>query len=276
MSNNDIYKIMEDYANVGQGIINSKAEKWSGFKTLVLDDKVQECNDIISFYFKAKDNSKLPLHEAGQYLPLKIKTNNDKYKNEIRTYSLSMKPNEEVYRISVKKVPGGLISTYLHEQLNVGDEIEVMIPSGIFTLDKSNKNKPLILISVGIGITPLMSMLYEATSLGFTYITFIQAVQNSEIQPFGEDIEALKEIHPSIKNYVFYSQPLECDKEGVNYDVKGYVSAEWLKDNCSIDGNYYFCGPPIFMKILNKALLGLGVDKKNINYEFFGDPQDME
>ena len=119
-------------------------------------------------------------------------------------------------------------------------------------------------------------MFYEATSAGFTDITFIQAVQNSEIQPFGDDIKALKAIHPSIKNYIFYSQPLESDKEGIDYDVKGYVGAEWLKDNCSLEGDFYFCGPPIFMKMLNKSLLGLGVDKKNINYEFFGDPQDME
>ena len=87
-------------------------KNWDGFKELVLVDKIEVCTDIISFYFKAKDGSKLIKHKAGQFLPFKIKTNDPKYKDVIRTYSLSMFPNEDIYRISVKKINGGLISTY--------------------------------------------------------------------------------------------------------------------------------------------------------------------
>ena len=77
--------------------------KWSGFRELVLIDVTKECEGIKSFYFKAKDGAKLVRHIAGQFLPIRIKTDNPKYKDIIRTYSLSMIPNEDVYRISVKK-----------------------------------------------------------------------------------------------------------------------------------------------------------------------------
>lgn len=96
-------------------------KNWNDFKELVLIDKTEVCPDIVSFYFKSKDGNKLIKHKAGQFLPFKIKTDDPKYKDVIRTYSLSMFPNEDTYRISVKKINGGLISTYLHENLNIGD-----------------------------------------------------------------------------------------------------------------------------------------------------------
>ena len=111
--------------------------KWDGFRKLVLVDRIRECEDITSFYFKAQDGGKLVRHKAGQFLPFKISTEEVAYKDVMRTYSLSMIPNEELYRISVKKIPNGLMSTYLHEKLQVGDCIEAMIPTGLFTDRKS-------------------------------------------------------------------------------------------------------------------------------------------
>lgn len=239
---------------------------WNGFRELVLIDKVEVCPSIVSFYFKAKDGGKLVKHTAGQFLPFKIKTSDPKYKEVIRTYSLSMIPNEDMYRISVKKIEGGLISTYLHENLNIGNSIEAMVPAGIFTI-KSNKNIPLTLISAGIGITPLLSMLYKEIGER-NNIHFIQAVQNSEIQPFKNDIEAISK-SVGIKNTVFYSNPLETDKEGIDYNVAGFVNKDWLKNNVDLNSDFYFCGPPPFMKAVESALLELGVDTERINYELF-------
>ena len=131
------------------------------FRELVLVDKIKECDDIISFYFKDKDNKALTKHKPGQFLPFQIQTEEPKYKGVMRTYSLSMVPNENMYRISVKKIENGLISSYLHDNLEIGDIIEAMEPTGVFTIKESSKNRPLVLISAGIGITPLLSMLYE-------------------------------------------------------------------------------------------------------------------
>lgn len=272
---NNIKEIIMNYSNEEIAeVATSVGKPWTGFRDLILVDKIEECEDIISFYFKSCDGEKLVKHKAGQYLPFRIKTDNEKYKDAIRTYSLSMKPNDDVYRISVKKVKGGLISSYLHEEMKVGDIIEAMVPAGLFTLNNENSEKPVVLLSAGIGITPLLSMLYS--KLGDAKnLTFVQAVQNSNIQPFNKDIKMVKELN-GLQSYVFYSDPLKSDVEGQDYDFTGFVGKEWIEKYLPLNADYYFCGPPIFMKNVNKALLALGVDKTNINFEFFGDPQSME
>ncbi|MEG2936632.1 MAG: FAD-binding oxidoreductase [Clostridium sp.] len=240
---------------------------WINFKELILVEKVPVCPGITSFYFKAKDGGKLVKHTPGQFLPFKIKTDDPKYKDILRTYSLSMFPNEYTYRISVKKVEGGLISSYLHDQINIGDSIEAMVPTGLFTI--KDKTKDIVLISGGIGITPLLSMLYAESSTR-NNIHFIQAVQNSSIHPFKDDIENIAKLS-GIKNTVFYSAPLAEDNEGVDYNLKGYISKEFLKENLNLNSDFYLCGPPPFMKIVENYLIELGVDKSRINYELFSN-----
>lgn len=281
MSNNsyvntfDVKEVMKNYDGGNYtGSLNEMPVSWQGFKDFILVDKIKECDDIISFYFKPKDGKKLIKHDAGQYFPIRIKTNDSKYKNEIRTYSLSMKPNEYVYRISVKKIDGGLISTYLHETLQVGDMIEAMVPTGIFTLDKKKHNEPIVLLSGGIGITPLLSMLYESVTNN-KEVHFVQAVQNSKVRPFKNDVEFLSKQN-NIKNIVFYDRPLESDVEGEDYNYTGFITKEWIEENLPLNSEFYFCGPPVFMRNLNRCLLALGVEKEKIHYEFFGEPQLME
>lgn len=271
--NTNIEDIIKKYSNMNSSELEPR-RTWRGFKELILVDKVKECEDIISFYFKDKEGKKLVKHKAGQYLPMKIKTEDNRYNEEIRTYSLSMKPNEYIYRISVKKMRNGLISSYLHNELKIGDSIEAMVPTGLFVLEDNKKDKPVVLISAGIGITPLISMLYEGIE-DFKNVSFIQAVQNSKIQPFNYDIRKIAEIN-ELKNYVFYSSPLEVDVEGKDYDYTGFISKEWIEDNLDLNSEFYFCGPPPFMKNLNKSLIQLGVSRENIHFEFFGEPQLME
>lgn len=271
--NTNIEDIIKKYSNMNTSELEPR-RTWRGFKELILVDKVKECEDIISFYFKDKEGKKLVKHKAGQYLPMKIKTEDSRYNEEIRTYSLSMKPNEYIYRISVKKMGNGLISSYLHNELKIGDSIEAMVPTGLFVLEDNKKDKPVVLISAGIGITPLISMLYEGIE-DFKNVSFIQAVQNSKIQPFNYDIRKIAEIN-ELKNYVFYSSPLEGDVEGKDYDYTGFISKEWIEDNLDLNSEFYFCGPPPFMKNLNKSLIQLGVSRKNIHFEFFGEPESME
>lgn len=237
------------------------------FRELVLVDKIRECEDIISFYFRDVENKNLKKHKAGQFLPFQIQTNDPKYKGVIRTYSLSMVPNESIYRISVKKIENGLISSYLHNNLNIGDKIEAMDPAGIFTIKEGSNNKPLVLISAGIGVTPLLSMLYEESKKRDN-IYFIQAVQNSLIHPFKNDIDTICK-YKNLSNIVFYSNPLDVDKEGLDYDFTGRIDKEWIKNNLPLDGDFYFCGPPAFMKALESNLLDLGVKEESINYELF-------
>ena len=237
------------------------------FRELVLVDKIKECEDIVSFYFKDVDNKNLKKHKAGQFLPFKIQTDDPKYKGVMRTYSLSMVPNESMYRISVKKIKDGLISSYLHDKLEIGDKIEAMDPVGIFTIKESSKNKPLVLISGGIGVTPLLSMLYEEANKRDN-IYFVQAVQNSSTHPFKDNIGAICK-YRKLNNITFYSNPLESDKEGVDYDFNGRIDKSWIKNNLPLDADFYFCGPVAFMKGIESSLLDLGVKSESINYELF-------
>ena len=240
---------------------------WEGFKELVLIKKEDVCDTIKSFYFEAKDGSKLPKHIPGQFIPFKIKTDDNAMQDVTRTYSLSMKPNEDFYRISVKKIQDGVMSSYLHDKLNVGDSIECMPPCGIFVLDDTlPKDVPVVLLSGGIGVTPILSMLLEEAK--DRNITFVQAVQNSGMHPFKDEIDNICKEN-NLKNYIFYSNPLENDVEGENYDFTGYVSKEWIKENLPLNAAFYFCGPPMFMESLEKNLLELGVSQDRINYERF-------
>jgi len=246
------------------GIVNRNG---INFRELVLVDKIKECEGIISFYFKDVDNKSLKKHKPGQFLPFQIKTQNPTYKGVMRTYSLSNIPNESIYRISVKKIPNGLISTYLHDKLEIGDKIEAMEPMGLFTVKENSKNKPLVLICGGIGVTPLLSMLYEESKKR-NNIYFIQAHQNSSIHPFKNDIESICK-YRNLSNIVFYSNPLQSDKEGIDYNHTGRISKEWIQNNLPLDGDFYFCGPEPFMKSIENNLLELGVSKEYINYELF-------
>ena len=185
----------------------------------------------------------------------------------MRTYSLSMVPNENMYRISVKKIENGLISSYLHDNLEIGDIIEAMEPAGVFTIKESSKNRPLVLISAGIGITPLLSMLYEESKKRDN-IYFVQAVQNSLIHPFKNDVLMICK-YKNLSNTVFYSNPVKDDKEGIDYDFTGRINKEWIRNNLPLDGDFYFCGPPAFMKALKSNLIDLGVKEESIYYELF-------
>lgn len=239
---------------------------WEGFKQLVLVKKEDVCDTIKSFYFEAKNGETLPKHIPGQFFPFKIKTDDEQMKDVIRTYSISNEPNDKTYRISVKKIDGGLMSSYLHDKLNVGDVIEAMPPCGIFVLDENiPKDEPIVLLSGGIGITPLLSMLLANPDRN---IHFVQAVQNSSMQPFGDEVMNLCKQH-NLKNTVFYSNPLDSDVLGKDYDQKGFVTKEWIKDNLPLNGTFYFCGPPMFMESLEKNLLDLNVSQDKINYEKF-------
>lgn len=183
-----------------------------------------------------------------------------------------MKPGEDFYRISVKREAQGLVSRQLHDKVSAGDLLEITDPLGEFILKDSNK--PLILMSGGIGITPVMSMLYEAANSG-RQIIFVQAVLNSSAHTFKTELKKLAEIDKNLKTAVFYAEPLEKDDIEVDYDYLGFVSKEWMEENLPRNGEFYFCGPLGFMKHLYKSLTSIGVDESAINYEVFGPSVDL-
>ena len=241
---------------------------FSNFKVF---NKVKENDVVTSFYLTPVNKKALKTHKAGQFISIKpISTGNKS--SEVRQYTLSMKPGEDFYRISVKREDKGLISRYLHDNINISDEVEITEPLGEFILKDSNK--PLVLISGGIGITPMMSMLYKAIEEG-RKVKFIQAVLNSNVHTFKKDLKDLAEKYDNIDVEFFYSNPLDTDKLGEDYQVEGYLTKEWIEHNLSKDEEFYFCGPLGFMKMIYDALKSMGVSDDSINYEMFGPSADL-
>lgn len=241
------------------------------FSNFRVFNKVKENDVVTSFYLTSVNKKALETHKAGQFISIKPISTGDK-SSEVRQYTLSMKPGEDFYRISVKREDKGLISRYLHDNINIGDEVEITEPLGEFILKDSNK--PLVLISGGIGITPMMSMLYKAIEEG-RKVKFIQAVLNSNVHTFKKDLKDLAEKYDNIDVEFFYSNPLDTDKLGEDYQVEGYLTKEWIEHNLSKDEEFYFCGPLGFMKMIYDALKSMGVSDDSINYEMFGPSADL-
>lgn len=241
------------------------------YRKFVVDKKVRENNVVTSFYLKPADKIQLKKHKPGQFIAIKLKIEG-KEGDYVRQYSLSMKSGEDFYRISVKREEQGIVSRYLHDNVFEGDSLEITNPLGEFILKDSHK--PLILMSGGIGITPIMSMLHETVNSG-RKIIFVQAILNSATHTFKEEIQQVAKTDKNIRTAVFYSEPLDKDRLGIDYDYLGFISKEWMKENLPSDGEFYFCGPLGFMKHVYRSLTSIGVDKKRINYEMFGPDVDL-
>ncbi|MFC0524931.1 NO-inducible flavohemoprotein [Pontibacillus salicampi] len=254
---------------------------WKGLRSFVIDRKIKESNVITSFYLKPQDKMPLPIYQAGQYITLQVDIEGDQY-SHMRHYSLSDAPGNDYYRISVKRedgteeTPAGKVSNYLHQQAGEGDVLQVTAPAGEFTV--ATESMPLVLISGGVGITPMMSMLKNAIHENQAReITFIHAAQNGEVHALREEILEITRQHDNVTSYFIYSNPTEQDRQDGNFDKEGLIEKEWFET--ILDDNrkdFYFCGPIPFMKVVNNALQEWGVPDQHRQYEAFSPVSTIE
>lgn len=239
---------------------------WRGGRVFRVVDKVRESAEITSFYLRPADEGVLLDFIPGQYIGLRLQLEGEEVR---RNYSLSQAPNGREYRISVKREPGGKVSNHLHDQVGVGAELELFAPAGEFTLSRSRK--PLVLISAGVGITPLLAMLEQAVADGRP-IHFIHCARNGEVQAFARRLDALAARHPQLRRYLCLEQP------GAEADAYGRLSREllqrWLPSEPDVDA--YFLGPKPFMAQVRRDLRALGVPDAQARYEFFGPASALE
>ncbi|MCT2536973.1 NO-inducible flavohemoprotein [Aquibacillus koreensis] len=254
---------------------------WTGYRNFKIVDKVVESDVITSFYLKPIDGGKLPSYLPGQYITVKMDRENAPY-NCLRQYSLSCKPNPEFFRISVKREdeindnPSGIVSNFLHKDLSIGETLPVSAPAGDFTLN--SEKKTLILISGGVGITPLTSMLETVvTEQPNRDVYFIHAAQHGGVHGLKSSIKDVVDHHKQVRSFVVYEQPSEEDRAEKTFDKEGFVDLDWLKTILPTnDASFYFCGPEGFMKAINKALTTWGVDQEDIHFEFFGPTGSLD
>jgi nitric oxide dioxygenase len=241
---------------------------WRGGRRFRVVRRQAESEEITSFHLQPSDGGALLDFVPGQYIGLRLLLDGEELR---RNYSLSAAANGREYRISVKREPGGRVSNHLHDQVHAGDELELFAPAGDFTLGHSRK--PLVLISAGVGITPLLTML-EAALPGGRPIRFIHCARHAGVQAFAAHIDALAAAHPQLQR--FYC--LEEARAGDGADAHGRLSREllqrWLPAERDLD--VYFLGPKPFMAALKRNLRELGVPEAQTRYEFFGPAAALE
>lgn len=242
---------------------------WRGARTFIVSRKETESDEITSFYFEAKDGQPILAYEPGQFIGLSVTVDGEEMR---RQYSLSSAGDGSHYRISVKREPGGKVSNYLHDDIDVGSEIALFPPSGEFTLNKSAK--PLLLISGGVGITPMLAMLEAALPSGRP-IVFIHAARHAGAHAFRAKVDALAQRHPQLKRFFCYGETRAQDPQP---HATGLLDADRLRQwmPASPDVDAYFVGPKPFMRAVKQYLHELGVPAAQSRYEFFGPASALE
>lgn len=235
---------------------------WSFFKDFTIARKVKESENITSFYLKPADGKNVPSYEAGQYITVRLAIPGEEFLFN-RQYSLSQASRPDEFRISVKREadndPNGLVSVYLHEQMNEGDRIEVSAPAGEFVLD-TKRDTPVAFVSGGVGITPMMSMFETvATQTPERPVSFLHAARNETLHAFDKDVKKYVATMDNAKYKTLYSD-----------EPQGYITRDILEDMVDASGEVYVCGPVPFMEKMISELRALGMSDEQIHYEFFG------
>ncbi|OLL27992.1 nitric oxide dioxygenase [Burkholderia sp. SRS-W-2-2016] len=248
---------------------------WNGWRTFVVKDKRPESSVITSFILEPKDGQPVANFEPGQYIGIAVDVPALGLQ-QIRQYSLSDIPNGYTYRISVKREDGdatrppGYVSSLLHEHVSVGDEVKLAAPFGTFYIDV-NATTPLVLISGGVGLTPMVSMLKRAIQDPRRQVVFIHGARNSAVHAMRDRLRQTAATHKNFRAIVFYDSPLDTDVQGADYDQAGFVDLGKLRNDILLpDADYYICGPVPFMRIQHDALKALDIHESKIHYEVFG------
>lgn len=243
---------------------------WSGWRTFRIADKVKESDEITSFHFVPSDGGPLPAYRAGQYTCVRV------FIPELgvmqpRQYTLSDAPGHAFFRISVKREPGtattpaGRVSNRLHEACNIGDLIDLAPPFGEFYLHE-DRNTPVVLISGGVGITPMIAMLNRLTATaGEREVQFVHACRNAGVFAFGEHLARVASANPQVGLHLFHDEgPVAAGVRAGTLDLRT-LGASMLAP----EADYYLCGPSGFLQAQIATLHELGVDSGRIHAEVF-------
>ena len=251
-------------------IYQSNAERqggWQGERTFTVTDKVQESDVITSLLLAPADGNTGIDFLPGQYIGLVMNIDGRTVR---RNYSLSDAPGKEGLRISVKREPGGLVSNYLHDQVQAGDQLSLTAPCGDFVLRESTR--PLFLVTAGVGLTPAISMLNHCVASG-REIHFVHAAQNSRAHAFEAHVSDLARRYSNLKPFYIYDQPMDGDTP----HAKGFINSDILEKLLPADRDveFYFLGPKPFMKSVNALTQSLAIPSTQVHFEFFGPLEDL-
>ncbi|HEY0785444.1 MAG TPA: MOSC and FAD-binding oxidoreductase domain-containing protein [Acidobacteriaceae bacterium] len=256
--------------NVGLAPSSAPPPAWTGFRRLRVAEIRRESVEVLSFLLRAEDGTALPAALPGQFLALRIMIDGSATAL-MRSYSMSGAQGVGTYRISVKRGTGAG-SQYLHDHVHVGDVLEVSAPRGSFTL--AQKSSPVVLLSAGIGATPVLAMLHAlagAPASSAREIWWCYGTRNGREHPFATEARALLARLPHSHALVAYSRPEEADEPGRDYDARGHLDLALLQQHHLPQGaDYYLCGPAAFLAEMVAGLAAWGVAGACIHSEAFG------
>lgn len=246
-----------------------QAPAWNGFRQMRVTEIRKESDSVSSFVLAPIDGQPLPPFHAGQFVVLRLLVDPGK-PPVLRSYSLSDLPVADHFRITVKSESNGVASSFLCNRVQQGDALEVSAPRGRFTLHRGAS--PVVLLSAGVGATPVMSMLHAlAAEKSEREIWWIYGARNRADHPFAKESRSLLKQLSRGRSYIVYSRPATTDQLGLDFDASGHIDAALVeKIGVSPDSEFYLCGPPSFLQSMRDGLRNFGVPAENVHTEIFG------
>ncbi len=246
-----------------------QAPAWLGFRQMRVAKIHKESASVTSFILTPFDGRPLTLCQAGQFIVVRLLVDSGK-PPVLRSYSLSDLSAADHFRISVKSELNGIASSFLCNRAREGDVLEVSAPRGSFTLRPSQS--PVVLLSVGVGATPVMSMLHSlAAEKSQREIWWIYGARNRVDHPFAEESRSLLKLLLRGRGYIVYSRPAAIDQVGVDFDAAGHIDPSLLERiGVSPGSDFYLCGPTSFLQSMRNGLRDWGVLAENVHSEIFG------
>jgi len=247
---------------------------WNGWRDFRIESIVQESSVIRSFILHPADGAPVMTFKPGQYLTFWLEIPG--HAPVKRNYSISSAPNRQSYRISVKREPHGLASGWLHDQARQGSLLKVGAPAGEFYLDP-NPVRPVVLLSGGVGLTPMVAMLESLVEQGAKVpVHYIHGTHNRETHAMRDQVRRLATSAANVRVTDFHQTPLDDEVAGRDYDRAGLITDEWLTGHTPTDqADYFICGPRPFLRAAVTALSLAGVASERIHYEFFGPADEL-
>jgi ferredoxin-NADP reductase/ferredoxin len=247
---------------------------WPGFRQLKVSRINRESASVVSLTLTPADNRPLVAALPGQFIILRIQPKPDS-PVLLRNYSLSDLPSADRYRLSVKLEQNGAASTYLHNQVRLGDLLNVAAPRGNFTLQPGAK--PVVLLSAGVGATPVLAMLHSlAREISPREVWWLFGARNGDEHPFAKESYDLIKALPHGRRFIAYTRPRSGDRLGLHFNYVGQITVKVLeKLGTPSDADFYLCGPAGFLRDLREGLVAWGVSDDRVHTEIFGPGKPM-
>jgi ferredoxin-NADP reductase/MOSC domain-containing protein YiiM len=251
--------------NAGLGPAASPPPAWRGFRPFRVSHKIAESSNVTSLILEPADGQPVATALPGQFVVVRLGSS-----AITRSYSLSSHTESAAYRISVKREAHGAASSYIADELQTGDVVQLGAPRGSFTLRPDTRT--VVLLSVGIGVTPVLAMLHTLAAQGTKReVWWLHGTRNGREHPFAAEARALLAGLAHHHSHVCFSAPDPADRRGIDFDSAGHVDQRLLQTlDVPSDGDFYLCGPAAFMSDLAAGLAALGVAPDRIHTELFG------